>query len=80
MVMAERQGEAKGKTIQVMARNNPPSIPCDICGKESTQLCAECLYEDEGRYCEEHAEEHEHDDMLLPVVNSPRVGECGYTG
>ena len=31
-------------------------------------------------FCQEHADEHEHDDMLMPIVNSPRTGMCGYTG
>jgi hypothetical protein len=45
-------------------------------------VCAECVWEDEdgARFCEAHADEHEHDDMLMPVVNSPRTGMCGYDG
>lgn len=33
-------------------------------------------------FCETHAKRHEcyNLDMLLPVVNSPRMGVCGYTG
>jgi hypothetical protein len=33
-------------------------------------------------YCEHHSEDHDCDEpeMLLPVVNSPRMGMCGYTG
>jgi hypothetical protein len=33
-------------------------------------------------YCELHSEDHdcEEAEMLLPVVNSPRMGMCGYTG
>ena len=30
--------------------------------------------------CDAHAEEHEHDDMLMALVNSPRTGMCGYDG
>jgi hypothetical protein len=33
-----------------------------------------------GWLCDAHAEKHKHQDMFLPVVNSPRVGQCGYTG
>ena len=35
---------------------------------------------EKGWLCEAHAEKHRHQDMFLPVVNSPRVGMCGYTG
>jgi hypothetical protein len=73
--------ESEGKDIQVLARNEPPPIPCDSCGKIATKVCTECLYSDEGWLCDECAAEHEcGEDMLLPVVNSPRVGTCGYTG
>ena len=32
--------------------------------------------------CDAHAAAHEHADeeVYLPVVNSPRMGVCGYTG
>jgi len=34
-----------------------------------------------GWLCDECAPKHKcGEDMLLPVVNSPRVGKCGYTG
>ncbi len=80
-VVSEREGEFRGKTVQIMARNNPPEILCQLCGKPAVAICTQCVYEDEGWLCEEHAEEHEcGEEMLLPVVNSPRVGVCGYTG
>jgi hypothetical protein len=31
--------------------------------------------------CDDCAADHEHDEeMFLPVVNSPRIGMCGYSG
>jgi hypothetical protein len=61
--------------------NEPPSIPCMSCGKIAAQVCTECLWSGEGWLCDECAAEHEcGEEMLLPVVNSPRVGVCGYTG
>jgi len=76
-VMSEQEGEAKGKSIQLLARNDPPLIACESCGKIATQVCAECA----RWFCDECAHKHEcGEDMLLPVVNSPRVGMCGYTG
>ncbi|MFQ6035360.1 MAG: hypothetical protein ACE5NM_05865 [Sedimentisphaerales bacterium] len=80
-VVSQQQSEVTGNSICVLARNEPPKILCVYCGKIATQLCTECLYSDEGWLCDECAAEHECDeDMLLPVVNSPRVGTCGYTG
>jgi len=80
-VVSEEESEVKGKDIQVLARNEPPPISCDSCGKMATKVCTQCLYSDEGWLCDECAAEHEcGEDMLLPVVNSPRVGTCGYTG
>lgn len=80
-VVSELEGETKGKSIRLLARNNPPSIVCESCGKIATQLCAECIWSGKGWLCDECAQEHEcGKDMLLPVVNSPRVGMCGYVG
>jgi hypothetical protein len=32
-------------------------------------------------FCAKCSEEHEDgEEMMLPVVNSPRMGECGYDG
>jgi hypothetical protein len=65
-----------------MARNDFEPPPCAECGQPAAFVCAECVWEDEdgARFCEAHADEHEHDDMLMPVVNSPRTGMCGYDG
>ena len=80
-VIAERVG-AKSKGVRILARNDPPEIPCAICGKPATQVCSQCVYEGPQAWlCEEHADDHKcGEDYFLPVVNSPRVGMCGYTG
>ena len=70
-----------GKAVRVVARNEPPAWICDVCGAPATALCPECVYEGNGFCCAEHASSHEcGEDMLLPVVNSPRMGVCAYTG
>ena len=81
-VVSQEQKQIKDETITVLARNEPPSIPCMSCGKIAAQVCTECLWSDSGGWlCDECAAEHEcGEEMLLPVVNSPRVGVCGYTG
>jgi len=82
-VVSQEQKQIKGKSIAVLARNEPPSIPCMSCGKMAAHVCCECScsWSGEGWLCDECAAKHEcGEDMLLPVVNSPRVGVCGYTG
>ena len=72
----------KGK-VRLLARNEPPTTECDVCGKPATQLCQMCLYEMDGEahFCDECAPNHKcGDEYMMPVVNSPRCGVCGYTG
>lgn len=66
--------------ILLLARNKPPSIECS-CGKEATKVCGIHVHSKEGWLCEDCASKHVcNEDMLLPVVNSPRTGICGYVG
>lgn len=80
-----RQGQPLSKhPIYLMARNEMPEAVCAECGQPATRWCPECLIE-EGQWvtlCEAHAAEHPHEDYgePMPLVNSPRVGMCGYTG
>jgi hypothetical protein len=90
-VIAEREGamtnvnEDDDDIVQIMSRNEEPVIPCRSCGKPATRvvpgyysvslgaLCDTCKLEgDEKNYFS--------GEELLPIVNSPRVGVCGYTG
>ncbi len=80
-VIAEGARGKRDNTIQILARNDPPAIPCGLCGRAATQVCSECGYDAAGWLCDKCAGEHQcGEDMLLPVVNSPRVGVCAYTG
>lgn len=84
-VVGQREGIYVGKgpkSFKLLAHNEAPQIPCDKCGKVSAvKICTECRWHGEGWWCEECAASHiEHEDYFLPVVNSPRVGECGYVG
>jgi hypothetical protein len=84
-VVDVRQGQALTKhPITLMARNHPPTASCMECNQTATWLCTACLYEDEntGFLCDAHVEKHLHDDYgnPMPVVNSPRMGMCGYEG
>ena len=66
-------------TVQVVGMNDKPEVRCDICGEPAEyhyveedfekSLCEECSSDDELDEC-----------YLLPIVNSPRTGVCGYEG
>ena len=86
-VVGSRYGKATTKRpIALMARNNMPEMPCKECGEPAAYLCLECLYEgdEEGAWflCEDHVESHPHEEYgePIPLVNSPRLGMCGYDG
>ena len=79
-VVDVRERRVKKPEVLVLARNEPPSWVCAECEKPATQIrdagwgfdadslfCDDCLGDDEDEGC-------------LPVVNSPRVGVCGYCG
>jgi hypothetical protein len=76
-----------GEKVRLLARNVAPEFRCAGCGSPATRICCTCMYETEACfYCDECAEKHEergHEDWgasFLPVVNSPRMGVCGYAG
>lgn len=80
-VVSEFYGEKSKKKIKLLARNDQPVIKCSYCEKQATKVCSECIYDDKGWVCDDHADTHEcGEDMLLPVVNSPRIGVCAYSG
>lgn len=83
-VVATRAGRPTTKhPIALMARNHMPEVPCTVCNEPAQWLCFECLYEGEsGWLCNTHAKEHAdaHVDGPVAIVNSPRLGMCGYDG
>jgi len=87
-VVAEREGvlpedeDGDAVLVQVMARNEPPIIPCRACGKPATKVATGYYYVGDGALCDACAKtnRNEYEDSFLPIVNSPRVGVCGYTG
>lgn len=81
-VMGNREGVIGRLPVRLLARNDPPVWPCEVCRQPATLVCPFCIYEGKGFYCEAHSREHECDEeeVWLPVVNSPRMGTCGYTG
>lgn len=68
--------------VTLLARNLPPVWTCSQCDQPATVLNAWEYDEETGMplmYCDEHAKNTD-EDGLLPVVNSPRMGVCGYEG
>ena len=67
--------------LKLLARNEPPAIPCSVCAKPATQLCRQCIEEAAGELCDACAGRHDcGEEMLVPLINSPRTGVCGYCG
>ena len=81
-VIDESERVRRGDGVFLIARNNDPQLPCQECGERlATQICSECIWDGWGLLCNECAPAHEcGEEMLLPVVNSPRLGMCGYVG
>jgi hypothetical protein len=82
-VAGEVEGPAGKKgDIRLPARNDPPVIPCGVCGAPATQVHTEEACNDEGWVCDQCAGKGKDMDesYFLPVVNSPRTGVCAYTG
>lgn len=80
-VVSKFESHVDKGNIQILARNDPPKIRCSYYGEPATVICTECMYSDKGLLCDNCAKDHEcSEDLFLPVVNSPRMGVCGYTG
>lgn len=78
-VISFRQGKLK-KDIRLLARNNlPADILCTTCQKIPDVICSICNdFCCEG--CQKNHNSCEGEEFMLPIVNSPRMGVCGYTG
>lgn len=74
--------------LMLLSRNEPLELLCEKCEKSPAILiCSVCNgYEDEGMFCSKCAKKHakscdDFDDYAtMSVVNSPRMGVCGYEG
>ncbi len=79
-VLGTREGSIGCAPVRLLARNDPPSWTCKKCKEPATVMCPLCS--DAELFCNAHASSHRHarEEAYLPVVNSPRMGVCGYTG
>jgi len=80
-IVGEITRPAQKDAVRLLARNVPPQPICALCTKPAEYICIECMCDyDNPFYCKECGGKHEHDDMLMPLTNSPRMGTCGYSG
>jgi len=78
---AAREGRLGRAAVRIATRNNPPIWPCAVCAQPASLVC--CVHEtdDSAFVCEQHQRKHAcKGRAFLPVVNSPRMGVCGYAG
>jgi len=74
--VAEISRPKQREKVCLLARNEPREVPCDGCGAPAVVVNS---WEGEV-LCEECAKNVEDEEALLPIVNSPRCGECAYDG
>lgn len=84
-MVGSRQGKPLTRhPLALMARNDPPEYTCMECDNPAAYFCSECQIErdETGLLCAEHLEGHPCEDYgePIPLVNSPRMGMCGYDG
>jgi hypothetical protein len=80
-VVGERTGRFENG-LRLLSRNNPYQWHCCKCETSAAWINTQEMYDtDNPFYCDTHMNEHpENDYAFLPVVNSPRMGVCGYSG
>jgi hypothetical protein len=85
-VVDEYPMKAEKKTV-LLSRNEPMQMMCSTCGKApATQICTVCTDDEDSGFCDTCADKHaeecgDFDDYAsMRVVNSPRMGVCGYEG
>ena len=79
-VVSERDGLVNPKNaVMLLARNVAPEFKCSVCGEPATYISGG-VWGDGDTYCKKHTKKYEDDGLVLPIVNSPRVGVCGYDG
>jgi hypothetical protein len=81
-VLGSREGCLGRAPVRLLARNDALQWQCSDCARAAVIICPICIHEGDCLFCEAHAEKHSCSDeeVYLPVVNSPRMGVCGYVG
>ena len=78
---------AADEEVVLLSRNEPLEWLCDTCKKEpATQICTVHDWGNDSLFCDKCAKKHAkkcedfEEYAAMPVVNSPRMGVCGYEG
>jgi len=83
-VVGSREGRPLTQhPIALLVRNQMPETECLKCKQPSRWLCMECMIDENmwGTLCNTHVKTHPHKDYEpVRLVNSPRLGLCGYDG
>lgn len=80
-VVARRHAPIRRASVRLLARNGDPVWPCVECEQPASVICAFCFNESDAFFCDAHADDHScGEEGIMPIVNSPRMGVCGYTG
>lgn len=78
-VILVRSGKLK-KGTRLIARNDlPEDISCTTCSNKPDVICSVC-YDFCCKKCKKKHNACDGEEFMLPVINSPRMGMCGYTG
>lgn len=74
-VLSPRASKAGGDPVRLVARNLAPHMRCKRGHGDAVRVCSCCG----DAVCDACAPRHRcGSEMLLPIVNSPRVGVCAY--
>jgi hypothetical protein len=87
LTIVEEYSVKANELIVLLSRNEPLEWLCDICRKKpATQICTIHDWDDDSLFCDKCAKKHAkecedfRDYAAMPVVNSPRMSVCAYTG
>jgi len=75
-VVGEIARKKQKEKVQLLARNVPAQEICCECSAPATYVDID----DGTKYCDDCSENRDDNEMLMSITNSPRSGECGYSG
>ena len=80
-VIGNTTRKTQKSVVRLLARNAPPALKCEECGKPA-EYVGICFNDGtEHMYCDNCCDEYDENEFaFLPVTNSPRMGQCGYDG
>ena len=79
-IMGTITRKPQDEAVRLLARNVPLVFKCADCGETADYIDTELMYESDNPFYCKKCRKRSDGDMLLPVTNSPRMGECAYSG